>query len=292
MHPIIFRIGAFELHTYGVAMGLAFALGIWWAVRRAHIAGVQKGFIFDLAVVVMISSLIGARLTYVAAHWAEYKHHLLDIISPVQSDGTIGIQGMVLLGGVICAVACGGWYVKRKGASFWAVADVCGPPLALGIAIGRLGCYFNGCCFGNPTQGILGVIFPSGCYASAIYPGIPVYPTQLFSSGAAFLIAGILAVTEPRWRTFVGWTFSIFLILYGIDRVIVEGYRYYPPDKYFEVLGTQWTGSRVVALLMIIGGIVAYVMLRKSRRLDAVKPQSSSAPQKKEIHGSADPDNH
>ena len=61
MHPIIFQIGSFQLHSYGVAMGLAFVFAIWWAARRTHLAGVQKSFIFDLAVVVMISSLLGAR---------------------------------------------------------------------------------------------------------------------------------------------------------------------------------------------------------------------------------------
>ena len=266
MNPIILRIGAFELHSYGVAMGLAFVLGIWWAVRRAHIAGVPKAFIFDLAVVVMISSLVGARLTYVVAHWDEYRHNLLDIVSPVQSDGTIGIQGMVLLGGVIAAIVVGGWFVKKKQVSFWAMADVSAPPLALGIVIGRMGCYFNGCCFGYPTESPLGVVFPHGCYASAVYPEIHVHPTQLYAAVAAFLIAFLLPILERRWRMFVGWTFSLFLILYGIDRIIVEGYRYYPSDKYFEVLGTQWTGSRIISLLMIILGVVAYVMLSNSQR--------------------------
>jgi len=267
MHPIIFRIGAFQLHSYGVAMGLAFVLGIWWAVRRAHLAGVQKAFIFDLAVVVMISSLIGARLTYVAAHWSEYARHPLDIISPIQSDGTIGIQGMVLLGGIFLAVLCGGWYVKRKGVSFWAMADVSAPPLALGIGIGRIGCYLNGCCFGHPINGIFGVIFPSGCYAGAIYPGIRIHPTQLYSAGAAFLTAILLVAFARRRGTFVGWTASLFLILSGIDRVIVEGYRYYPPDKYFKLLGTQWTGSRVVALMMVAAGILAFAIMSKSAQM-------------------------
>jgi len=263
-------------------MGLAFVLGIWWAVRRAHLAGVQKAFIFDLAVVVMISSLVGARLTYVAAHWSEYKHHPLDILSPIQSDGTIGIQGMVLLGGIFLAVVCGGWYVKRKGVPFWAMADVSAPPLALGIAIGRIGCYLNGCCFGHPTNGIFGVIFPSGCYAAAIYPGIRIHPTQLYSAGAAFLTAILLVGLERRGRTFAGWTASLFLILSGIDRVIVEGYRYYPPDKYFTLLGTQWTGSRVVALLMVGAGIVAFAMLSKSaRRIAAKEMQIPTADTKK-----------
>jgi phosphatidylglycerol:prolipoprotein diacylglycerol transferase len=265
MHPVIFQIGRFQLHTYGLAMGLAFFFAIWWAIKRAPMAGVNKAFIFDLAVVVMISSLLGARLTYVVGHWGEYRRHLLDIISPIQSDGTLGIAGMVLLGGVIAAVVVGGWYLKRKQVPFWQMADVSAPPLALGIGIGRLGCFFNGCCFGHPTTGWLGIVFPSGCYAASVYPGIAIHPTQLYDAAGAFVIAAVLPIFEKRWRSFSGWTASWFLILAGLDRFIVEGYRYYEPDKCFEFLGTQWTGSRIVALGMVVLGIVTLIILSKKK---------------------------
>jgi len=248
-------------------MGVAFFLAIWWAIKRAPMAGVNKAFIFDLAVVVMISSLLGARLTYVVGHWDEYRNHPLDIISPIQSDGTLGIAGMVLLGGVIAAVIVGGWYLKRKKVPFWQMADVSAPPLALGIGIGRLGCFFNGCCFGHPTSSGLGMIFPKGCYAAAIYPGTAIHPTQLYDAAGAFVIAAVLQTLEKRWRTFPGWTASWFLMLAGLDRFIVEAYRYYEPANCFEFLGTQWTGSRLVSLMMVVLGIVTlWVLSRKNRR--------------------------
>jgi phosphatidylglycerol:prolipoprotein diacylglycerol transferase len=263
MHPILFRIGSFELHTYGVAMGLAFVVAIVWSVRRAHMAGVTKSFIFDLAVVVILSSLVGARLSYVGAHWDEYRHHLLDIISPFQSDGSIGIAGMVLLGGVIAAIIVGAWFLRRRKVGFWSMADVIAPPLALGIGIGRLGgCFLNGCCFGVPTDGPLGMVFPPGCYASSVYPGIPIHPTQLYAAGAALVIAVALPILERRWRRFAGWTFSLFMVLYGIDRFVVEGYRYYSPSTSFHAWGMQWTGSRILAGAMVIFGVVAFLILR------------------------------
>ena len=212
-------------------------------------------------------------MTYVVAHWNEYRHNLLDIISPIQSDGTIGIQGMVLLGGVIAAIVIGGWFVKRRKVSFWAMADVSAPPLALGIGIGRIGCFLNGCCFGYPTEGFLGIVFPQGCYASSIYPNIHIHPTQAYSAIAAFLIAILLPMLEKRWRLFAGWTFSIFMILYGIDRLIVEGFRFYDSSKYFELFGTQWTGSRIVALAMIAFGIVSFLLLPRKQPVAAKSPQ-------------------
>lgn len=270
MYPVILHIGRFQLHSYGMAMGVAFFLAIWWAIKRAPMAGVNKSFIFDLAVVVMISSLLGARLTYVVGHWDEYRNHPLDIISPIQSDGTLGIAGMVLLGGVIAAVIVGGWYLKRRKVPFWQMADVSAPPVALGIGIGRLGCFFNGCCFGHPTTGIFGVVFPSGCYASSVYPGTAVHPTQLYDAAGSFLIAVILPIFEKKWRKFPGWTASWFLVLAGLDRFIVEGYRYYDASVRFEFLSMQWTGSRIVSLVMMVLGIMTLWILSKRFKNTAV----------------------
>ncbi len=286
MHPVLFSIGRFELHAYGLAMGLAFVAAIWWGTRRAHIAGVTKSFIFDTAVVVLISSLIGARLTYVLHHWEMYRRHPLDIISPVQSDGTIGIAGMVLLGGVIAAFLAGGYFLKRRKVSFWAMADLVSPPLTLGIVIGRLGCFFNGCCFGHPTEGLLGMVFPEGCYASAVYPGVSIHATQLYAVGAALLIAIILPILERQSWAFRGMTLSWFLILYGVDRFVVEGFRYYEPEWFFNLLGTQWTGSRLVSAGMVVLGVLTMILLPK-------KPQAEkSVSHKSDSSATVKPKNH
>lgn len=277
MHPVLFHIGRFELHVYGLAMGLAFVAGIWWSTRRTQIAGVTKSFIFDTAVVVLISSLLGARLTYVIHHWEFYGQHPLDIISPVQSDGTIGIAGMVLLGGVIAAFIAGGYFLKRRKVSFWAMADLISPPLALGIGIGRLGCFFNGCCFGHPTDGPLGMVFPDGCYAGAVYPDIPIHPTQLYAAGAAFLIAIILPILERQPWAFRGMTLSWFLILYGVDRFVVEGFRHYETGWFVNAMGMQWTGSRLIALGMVILGVSTMLFLPKVRQHIKTAPQKMTS---------------
>jgi phosphatidylglycerol:prolipoprotein diacylglycerol transferase len=256
---------------------LAFVAAIWWSVQRAHLAGVTKGFIFDTAVVVLVSSLVGARLTYVVHHWEMYRRHPLDIISPVQSDGTIGIAGMVLLGGVIAAFVAGGYFLKRRRVSFWAMADLVSPPVALGIAIGRMGCFLNGCCFGHPTESPFGMVFPEGCYAAAVYPEVSIHPTQLYAAVAALSIAIVLMILERQSWAFRGMTLSWFLIFYGVDRFVVEGYRYYEPGWFFHLLGTQWTGSRLISAGMVMLGIVTMILLPKKPPMEkAVSPKANS----------------
>ena len=82
-------------------MAVAFGLGIWVAMKRAEARGLGGKFALDLAVLILIFSLIGARVTYVVTHWREFADHPLDAISPIQHTGQIGIAGLVLLGGVI-----------------------------------------------------------------------------------------------------------------------------------------------------------------------------------------------
>ena len=114
MLPELFKIGPFTLHTYGFMMMLAFATAIFLSVYRAKRVGISPNAICDLAIIVLFTSLIGSRLTYVFTHISEFKGNWFAIINPVQPDGKIGIAGMVLLGGVVVATAASIWYLRRK----------------------------------------------------------------------------------------------------------------------------------------------------------------------------------
>ena len=161
-------------------MAVAFGLGIWITTRRSEPRGFTPKFVLDLSVLILIFSLVGARFLYVVTHWGEFADHPLDTISPVQSNGQIGIAGLVLLGGVIAAFATVYIYSRRKGFAFFAVTDLFIPATALGIAVGRLGCFFNGCCFGMPAHEPWCVVFPPDSLAGEVFPGTCVHPTQLY----------------------------------------------------------------------------------------------------------------
>jgi len=252
-------VGRLKLHSYGLMVFIAFVFGIYLGERRAKRAGLAAGVVTDLSVWLMISSLLGARLTYVGAHLSEFRGRWLDAVSPFQSDGTVGIAGLVLLGGVAAALPASAIYLKRKRIPFAKMADLLAPSLVFGIAIGRIGCFLNGCCFGSPTSLPWGTVFPNDCYAGYIYPDQHLHPTQLYEMLGCAIVGAYLLWWTAR-RRFEGELFCLFLALYGVIRMPIESIRYYRPDLVPLHLGPlQVTGSMLVSAAMIIAGGVLLV---------------------------------
>jgi phosphatidylglycerol:prolipoprotein diacylglycerol transferase len=270
LHPILIDFGPFALHTYGLAMALAFAVGIWVAMKRAEARGLGAQFALDVSILILIFSLIGGRATYVLTHLDEYREHPLDAISPIQHTGKIGIEGLVLLGGVAAAFATIWVFARRRKTPFLTVTDLLTPPTALGIAIGRIGCFFNGCCFGLPTHVPWGVRFPEGSLAGYVFAGACVHPTQLYEAGFMVLLFGGLMLYDRRPHP-TGRLTGLFLLLYGIGRFFIEQLRWYEREMILYQSGTaRLTFSQVVSLVMVIGSLVLIVRaVRKPAPLNA-----------------------
>lgn len=263
MHPTIIDFGPIALHTYGLMMTVAFIVGIFLVNRRAKAAGLGQNFAIDISFVIIIVSLVGARFGYVVFHWDEFADHPLDIISPIQHSGTIGIAGLVLLGGVFGGVAATIVYVYLKKLPLLHVLDILVPSLAIGIALGRIGCFFNGCCFGNPTDLPWGCVFPDGSFAGAVYPHMHVHPTQLYDMALMVLIFIGLLRYDRRSHAH-GKTFALFLIAYGVARFWVEGLRWYEPEMIVGFIGPmRITVSRILSALMFFGGILLWIYAGK-----------------------------
>lgn len=246
MHPELFGF----VKSFGLALALSFALGMLLSVRRGRVRGVTPETVLDLIFAVLISSVIGVRALYVATHAAEFRpwYHALFIW-----DG-----GLTLYGGILASTATVWWLCRRRGVPFLTIADVFSPGVLLGIGITRIGCFLAGCCFGKPTTCPLGVHFPPGSPASAMFAGLAVHPTQLYASAAGFLACGLLLLAERR-PSGRGATFGRFLGLYGLARFGEDLLRYYEPEQ--MVLGlsnNQW-----VSLGLVAGGVV--VLARVAR---------------------------
>ncbi len=235
----------------------------------------------------MISSLVGARLTYFVFHvdefrepakieWIEPEPSLdgvdsvtttemytvpgsirwLDIINPFQSDGTIGIAGLVFLGGVLFAIPTAWLYLKRKKIPFFKITDVMVPFLALGIGIARIGCFMNGCCYGLPTDLPWGIVFPSHCAAGSTFPDTHIHPTQLYAILYCFAIAALLLLWSKR-RKFEGELLAVFFVLYGLARALNESIRYYRSGMVVAHIDSMAiTVSMVISIVMVIIGII------------------------------------
>ncbi|MCD4690857.1 prolipoprotein diacylglyceryl transferase [bacterium] len=191
MHPILLHLGSLPIRSYGLMIALAFAISIWLARRRAPARGIDPDTIIDLSFFVIISSIAGARLTYVIVQWEHYAGNPLTALR-------IWDGGLALYGGILAGILCGLWFFRRRGINMWEGTDVMTPPLALGVGIGRIGCFLNGCCFGKPCSLPWAVAFPADSGAGSWFPGGPLHPTQVYESLAAFAPLAVLLVRARR----------------------------------------------------------------------------------------------
>lgn len=209
MKPILFSIGKINVYSWGVAFSVAFLVALWLSLRAAKRRGVNEDRIFDLVILSAVAGLLGSRVLYVILTWSYYAGSVLSMLSFWEG-------GLSWYGGLIGALLAGVVYCRITKFSFWQAADTVAAPLALAYAIVRVGCFMNGCCYGEVTTLPIGVHFPGLDGAR--------YPTQLFSSLAGLLIFWLLTRAERRQR-FTGQLFLEFLAYYSLYRFIIEFWR-------------------------------------------------------------------
>jgi phosphatidylglycerol:prolipoprotein diacylglycerol transferase len=249
MFPDLISIGPLTIHTYGFFVALGFAVGIWTATRVGKRQGVPSQQVMDMAFVMIVWAIIGSRLFYVLINFSYYKAQPLDIIKLWQG-------GLVFSGGLVATAAAMLWYLKRHCLSFWSTGDLWAPSLALGQAIGRIGCYMAGCCYGRPTGSAWGVVFT---HPKSLAPlNIPLYPTQVFEAFAGFAIFLVLIYLHGK-RKFEGQVFLWYLILHSTARLLVERFR---GDERGLIAATEMTSTQLLATLILVGSVVALLVMR------------------------------
>lgn len=245
MKPILLSLGPLSIYAWGTMLSIAVILGVIGARKLAVRAGIEPDRILDLAIWLVVAGLLGSRLFYALFYdWSYYAAHPLDFFNLTQ-------PGLVFYGGLIGGIAAGGWYVYRHKLSFWNLADVVTPFLALGYGIVRIGCFLNGCCYGKPTDLPWGVLFP-GIWE------IPRHPTQLYSTGFALILFGITLWLFYH-RRFTGQVFLVYLMLYALTRSIVEVFR-----ENLLVLGPI-TIAQLVSFVLFIAALAIYIYRQGKR---------------------------
>ena len=248
MYPQLLELGPVNIYTYGVLLAAAYLIGLKVALVRARGRGLDANRVMDLGIYIIISALVGAKLMLLVVEFEHFSLRASDLWSLVRSGG-------VFYGGLFLAVPVALWYLHRHRMPIWTTCDVFAPGIALGHAVGRIGCLMAGCCFGRPTSVPWGITFTSPLAASNVGTplGVTLHPTQLYESGAELAIFGLLLLTERRGRPFAGRTFWGYLLLYGIARFITESYRGDPRGTVFDVLSTsQFLSILVVPLSLVM----------------------------------------
>lgn len=263
MYPIIWDLGPVEIRSYGVMLALAFFIGIIVAVKRGQKQGFHPDLILDLSIFIIISAIIGSRLYFVGSHWDLYRHNLLDILKVWQ--GGLSVQG-----GVIMAVLVSYIYVKKHNIEFLKLADVMIPSVALGQAIGRLGCFLNGCCYGVSCDLPWGVHFPEGSAAAHAFPHMAVHPTQLYAVVYSLAIFAILLLIDKH-KPITGITFFLYFVLIGIARFSIDFIRHFESSFFTHIFGVDLTVSQITSVFLIVGGLILLIW-----RLKKAKPPSET----------------
>jgi phosphatidylglycerol:prolipoprotein diacylglycerol transferase len=156
MRKVLFEIPAihWKIHGFGLMLCLAFLAAIFLAEWRARRSKLDPDWVYDLAFWILVGGLVGARGFYVAQYWGKHVRSWVDIFA-------IWEGGIVLYGGVLGAAIAGLYRAWKLRLPVLAMADSIAPAVALGLAIGRLGCFLNGCCYGDPCELPWAVEFPS-----------------------------------------------------------------------------------------------------------------------------------
>lgn len=248
MHPVLFQIGGVTIYSYGVLVALGVLAGLWLARRQAAAAGLDAERVWNLGIYMVLAALVGAKLWQIAVRWEDYAADWRQLFSLA----TLQAAGM-FYGGLVAALVVAVLYVRRAGLDFLALADVYAAPLALGHAIGRLGCFAAGCCWGKPTAAAWAVTFTDSHAEELV--GVPLHqslhPTQLYEALANFLIfAGLWQL--GRRRQFPGQVFAAYAMLYGLARGGIEIFRG-DPDRTLLFDGRLSLMQIVSAALFLLG---------------------------------------
>jgi phosphatidylglycerol---prolipoprotein diacylglyceryl transferase len=252
MFPDLFSIGPMTVHTYGLFVALGFGAAIAITVKLGKEQGVSPQQVMDMAFVIILWAIVGSRLLYVFMNFPYFRDHPLDAFRIWQG-------GLVFSGGLIAVAPAMAWYLRRHHLSFWATGDLWAPALALGQALGRIGCFMAGCCFGRPTDLPWGVVFTHPNTLAP--PNIPLHPTQLYSFLAGIGIFVVLMALYSR-RKFAGQIFIWYLILHSTARLFVERFR--ADDRGF-IPGTEMSLTQLIAALLLLSAIVALFILKPNQ---------------------------
>ncbi|MFC1543835.1 prolipoprotein diacylglyceryl transferase [Gemmatimonadota bacterium] len=264
MHPELLHIGPLVLRSYGVLMATGFAVGAWWLVRRGTKRGMPAHRLIDLSIAMVVAGLAGGRMMYVLTHLGEFSSRPWLALWPFQPDGTFGLQGFVYYGGIITALPVAAWLLRRWGLSPLRVLDAGAPALALGTAFGRMGCFLNGCCFGRPSSGPFGMVFPEGSQAGAMFAATRIHPTQLYMVADNLLIVLALLAVDRRWGRFDGAVIGTYLILTGLTRGYEDLYRYYESGmRLFQAGGLVITVNQAIGPALVAAGVMLLVRSRR-----------------------------
>jgi phosphatidylglycerol:prolipoprotein diacylglycerol transferase len=241
VYPVLFRIGAFEVTSFGVLVAFGALVGLWLLRIELRRGGLPDDA-GDAGIAGIAGGLVGAKLLWVSEHLGEEPFF----------DLLLSRAGLSWFGGLLGGILAGLWLLRRRRLPILSVLAAATPGLAVGHAIGRVGCFLVGDDYGRPSNLPWAVAFPEGLPPTAV----PVHPTQLYEALALVPVALLMRHLRGRHRP-DAIVFGTYLISAGAVRFLVELVR----------INTPVLGPLTVAGLASLGAVLlGVVMLGGARR--------------------------
>jgi phosphatidylglycerol:prolipoprotein diacylglycerol transferase len=270
MLPVLFEIGGFRVTSFGLSIALAFLAAAWMVARELRRSGQDGDVAWDLAGWAAICGIAGAKLYYLVLHFSQ--------TAAAPWDALLSRSGLVWYGGFIGGSLGVLFRMRQLKVKVLPMADAVAPGLAMGYAIGRLGCFLVGDDYGRPSDLPWAVAFPQGSPPSTaaslrhfgvdVPAGVPdsavlsVHPTQLYEVALSLIVLAVLYRLRPRFAAATGALFFAWLAMAGASRFLVEIFRA-KDDRFLGALSV----AQLISLGLLAFGVWMVVSLR--RRADA-----------------------
>ena len=251
MYPILFNYKLITIGSYGLLLGLAFYISFLLLEREFTVRKIDPELAYKLLIVIIPSAIIGAKMFHIFENFSEF----LSAPSAMIFSGA----GLSVYGGFVLSFLAAMIVIKKNNEGILRIFDATSPSMALGYAIGRLGCHASGDgCYGIPTDSFLGMAYPNGIVPITVN----VFPTPLFESFAS-LIFFLILMRQRKNEMKTGMLFFIYLIMNGFARFSIEFIRLNP------VTSIGLTQAQIVAICFILTGIAGLLYVIKKDSFSA-----------------------
>lgn len=254
MHPILFHLGEYPIHSYGFLGGIGFLLVATLALIRGRALGLVPDRLADLMIATGFSSLVGARAVFLWQNPEAWQglFSLVDLRS----------GGLVFYGGLLTGLVVATLVLKRFRMPQFATWDVFAPALPLGHALTRVGCHLAGCCWGSPTDLAWAVRYEHPLAAAPLGQGL--HPVQLLE--AAWLLGlGLFCNLRYRHRRWEGEITMWWLVGYAFGRFFLEDLRGDATRGLFlpQLFGEAFSFSQGISLVLGLGAWLVFGVLAR-----------------------------
>ncbi len=249
MHPELFHIGNFTIYTYAfcIVIGtlVASVYTKWSAKKELGIVNLSNNFFY----LIFIAGFVGGKLFFYLERPIYFFNN-----PKLMLDNFSG--GFVFYGSFITIVPIVIWYLKKSKFPVLQMLDILAITVTIAHTIGRIGCFFGGCCYGKPTDSFIGMSFPKTNH-------ITVHPSQLYEITGILSIMIVLFIIKKK-KQFHGQLFLTYIILYAITRAFLELFR---GDKRGFIIDGIISHSQFIGIILILSTLIFYKKLKINKTL-------------------------